>query len=179
MAITSGNYVCRKKGAKGAMLRAAKYYTFRDGPDLRSRQWYSRDAALSYDELRQEVAEHAQTYGYSYRLVLSTKEARVSIDDYRATLGERFDHYYLIEHDNTDHPHAHVIGFTKKMLKGQEFSAMRERLAERECAAELGRAAQRDRAQEGQDYDNYSNGLGAAHDGLAAPRQREHDRGLG
>lgn len=164
MAIANGNYVCRKKGAKGAMLKAAKYYTFREGPDLRSRQWYSKDdRALSYDELRQEVAEHAQTFGYSYRIVLSTKEARVSIDDYRATLGERFDHFYLIEHDNTDHPHAHVIAFTKKLLKGQEFGAMRERLAERERAAELEQAAQRDQA----------------HDGPAAPRQREQDMGLG
>lgn len=164
MAITNGNYVCRKQGAKKAMLRAAKYYTFRDGPDLRSRQWYSKgDRSLSYDELRAEVEEHAQTYGYSYRLVLSTKAARVAIDDYRATLGERFEEYYLIEHDNTDHPHAHVIGFTKKMIKRQEFSAMRERLAERERAAELEQAAQLDQT----------------HDGPAPRRQREDDRGLG
>jgi hypothetical protein len=131
MAIANGNYVCRAKGAKGAMLKAAKYYTFHEGPDQRSRQWYSKDVALSYDELAERVKEHTQSYGYSYRIVLSTKDARVSIDDYRATLGDRFAEYYLIEHDNTDHPHAHVIVFTKKKLKGQEFVQMCARLAER------------------------------------------------
>lgn len=165
MAIANGNYVCRAKGAKGAMLKAAKYYTYREGPDLRSRQWYSQDGALSYDELTECVKEHAQAYGYSYRIVLSTKEARVSIDDYRDTLGDRFGEYYLIEHDNTDHPHAHVIAFTKKMLKGQEFTAMRERLAERERAAELEQAAQRDQAQD--------------RDGPAPHQVQDNDYGLG
>jgi hypothetical protein len=151
MAIIKANYVTRAKGAVKRMGRAANYYTHREGQDRAARQWYGKEGgALGYDQVREEIREHARTYGYSYRVVLSTaaRDLDVGVEGYRQVLGERFDHYYLIQHHNTDYPHCHVIGFTKSLLKRDELTQMRERLVEREQERGAERAQERDQAQE-------------------------------
>ncbi len=132
MAIIKASYQTRAKGTKGVM-DSHRYYSYREGPDLAQRQWYDRDGrALDFDQVREEMRERAQHYGYTYRITLSTAEAELSPDDYRTVLGEQFPEYYLIEHANTEHPHAHVMAFGKQTVKRDELASMRERLSERE-----------------------------------------------
>ena len=92
MAIIKANY--RARGAKQggetvkAMGRAAKYYTFREGPDVAGRGWRTADGRqVEYDEARELIRDGARTHGYSYRIVLSTKEADIGEEGYRAVLG--------------------------------------------------------------------------------------------
>jgi hypothetical protein len=135
MAIVKTNYVCRKNGAGRAMQKSVHYYTFRAGEDQRSRQWYAKDGRpLDYKTVEQEIGEHSQTYGYSYRVMISTKDqdARLDASDYQNALGDRFAEYYFIQHDNTEHPHAHAIAFTKKQLSKGDLEQFRDRVSTRE-----------------------------------------------
>lgn len=119
------------------MGRACKYYTYREGADQAQRQWRNVDGeVLSYDRAREEIREQSKTWGYSYRIVLSTEAARIGPEGYQQVLAGRFEHAYFIEHLNTDHPHAHVITFTKKILSRAELKGMREQLRELEQAKE-------------------------------------------
>jgi hypothetical protein len=148
MAIIKASYQTRAKGTKGVM-DSHRYYSYREGPDLAERQWYDRDGrALDFDQAREEIRERAQHYGYTYRITLSTAEAELSPDDYRTVLGEQFPEYYLIEHANTEHPHAHVMAFGKQTVKRDELASMRERLSEREQVREQELVREQARAQE-------------------------------
>lgn len=163
------NYVTRggttAKAAKAAS-RAARYYTFRDGPDQASRIWHTSDGrTASYDAIKGQIRADAKAYGYTYRVVLSTKDADITAEGYRQVLADRFERWYFIEHHNTDFPHAHVIGFRKQLVKKAELQAMREQVAALEQARAQEQAAQRDQAHE--------------HDGPAPRREREQDYGLG
>jgi len=146
MAIVKANYQPRAKGkAVKAMGRACSYYTFREGDDQARRTWHGADGRLlSYDQVREEIREHAREAGYSYRIVLSTKSKAcdIGLEGYQAVLKEQFGDYYLIRHDNTDFPHAHVIAFSSRTLKRAELVQLRERLLEREHARELEREQQ-------------------------------------
>lgn len=134
MAIVKANYVPRKRAVKAAG-RAANYYTFREGRDQAQRVWYDKDGqTMPYADVRSAIREQARTWGYTYRVILSTKEADLPPEDYRAVLGAQFADYYFIQHHNTDHPHAHVIGFTKTRMKRPELKAMLARLQEVEQA---------------------------------------------
>jgi len=132
MAIVKASYQTRSKGTKGVM-DSYRYYSYREGPDLAQRQWYDRDGrALDFAQAKEEIRERAQHYGYTYRVILSTEQARLAPDAYRAVLADQFPEYYLIEHANTEHPHAHVVAFGKKTVPRDALEAMRQRLSERE-----------------------------------------------
>ncbi len=148
MAIIKASYQTRAKGTKGVM-DSYRYYSYREGPDLAQRQWYDRDGrALDFDEAKEEIRERAEHYGYTYRVILSTEEARLSPDEYRAVLADQFPEYYLIEHANTEHPHAHVVAFGKQRVAKDELEVMRERLGEREQVRAQERAQEQERTRE-------------------------------
>jgi len=133
MAIIKANYRARGTKTGGgtvkAMGRAAKYYTYREGADVAERAWQTADGrAVEYDEARELIRDGARTHGYSYRIVLSTKEADIGAEGYHAVLGDRFKDYLFVEHHNTDFPHAHVIAWTSKVLSRAELGAMRGQL---------------------------------------------------
>lgn len=136
MAILKNNHVPRSKGAVKAAGKSAKYYTFREGDDRAGRIWRAKDGRnLDYAEARDIIREHAKTHGYTYRLMISTKDTPLTMDDYRDvmnTLGETWIDYCFIEHRNTEHPHAHVLAWRKTAMSGKEATAMRGQLAERE-----------------------------------------------
>src|SRR5919202_560169 len=70
MAIVKANYLPRGRTARAA----AKYYTFRDGPDRLTRIWHTSDGrAAMYDEVQAELVAGAAAYAYPYRIVLSTQ----------------------------------------------------------------------------------------------------------
>lgn len=79
-----------------------------------------------------EICAQARNHAYTYRLVLSTKEADIGPGGYKEVLGDRFTPYYFVEHHNTDFPHAHVLGYTATKLSKAELIEMRGRLMERE-----------------------------------------------
>ncbi|MBA3947245.1 MAG: hypothetical protein H0X37_22135 [Herpetosiphonaceae bacterium] len=142
----------RAKSTTGAVRSAATYYTYRTGPDhdAGGRSWATGDGrmGLSLDDVRSELREHASASRQVYIFVLSTKAVALAVDDYRATLDGHYDHYYLIEHHNTDHPHCHGIGFREKQFKKAELRTMYDQLGERERSAEQARDRQLERTVE-------------------------------
>src|SRR5919202_329908 len=132
MAVVKANYLRRGTTAQQtarvvkAVRQAAKYYTYREGPDRAQRLWQTSDGrTLSYADVHPELRSAAQTYAYTYRVVLSTKEVDITADGYRAVLADRFASYYFVEHHNTDYPHAHVIGFCQQRINKRELQEMR------------------------------------------------------
>src|SRR5918997_1782418 len=122
MAVVKVNYLTRGK----TVQQAAKYYTFRDGPDLAQRVWHTSDGRVAlYDEVQAEIAAGVAAYAYTYRVVLSTQGVDLGPAGYHQALAGQFERYYFIEHHNTDHPHAHVIGFRNGRVRKAELQAMR------------------------------------------------------
>lgn len=116
-----------------AARQAAKYYTFRDGPDLAQRVWHTSDGrVVLYDAVQVELAAGATAYAYTYRVVLSTLDMDIGAEGYHQVLAGQFERYAFIEHHNTDYPHAHVIGFRTKRMKKPELQALRGTLLELE-----------------------------------------------
>ena len=135
MAIVKANYITRGKRAAKAARQAAKYYTFRDGPDLAQRVWHTSDGrVLLYDVAQAELVAGAQDYPYTYRVVLSTQAVDLGSRGYHQVLAGQFERYYFIEHHNTDFPHAHVIGFRTERMKKVELRSIRGRLLDLEQA---------------------------------------------
>ncbi len=129
MAIVKASYSLRGRNGRTAARRASRaayYYTYRDGPDRDGRVWYANDGRSGpYDRFKADIYAQAQTHAYTYRILLSTTAADVGPADYQAVLGERFAHYYFVEHHNTAYPHAHVIGYTATKLSRSDLNAMR------------------------------------------------------
>src|SRR5687768_10815260 len=90
---------------------------------------------MSYAAVHAAVAEHAACSAYTYRLVVSTKDADVGVDGYRQALTRQFDRFYLIPHHHTAYPHAHVIGFRTQRASKDELTALRTRVLTLEQAA--------------------------------------------
>jgi hypothetical protein len=128
VAIIRANYLAQGPKAATAAKRAVRYYTYRDGPDRSARQWYDADGqAMPYESVQAAVAEHAASYAYTYRMVVSTKDADLGVEGYRQVLARQFDHFFLITHHNTPYPHAHVIGFRTARASRDELHALRAR----------------------------------------------------
>ena len=132
MAIVKASYIRRGRTGQQAAKKtrqAAKYYTFRSGPDRLTRIWHTSDRRTgTYADLSAEMAASATAYAYTYRVVLSTKEADITADGYHQVLAGRFECYYFIEHHLTAFPHAHVIGFRSARIKKAELQALRGRV---------------------------------------------------
>ena len=128
MAIIRANYLAQGPKTAAAAKRAVRYYTYRDGPDRSARQWYDADgqAVPLRRRCRPPWRSTRRRYAYTYRVVVSTKDADLGVDGYRQVLARQFDHYYLIAHHNTPYPHAHVIGFrTAARVQGRVARAAR------------------------------------------------------
>ena len=133
------------RGPAGNLRRGVRYYTFREEPAHphgRPRVWHAHDGrTLDYAAARVEIPAGAQDAPYTYRLVLSTKDAPLTPEDYAAVL-ERggFDRWYFTQHHGGDHPHAHGVAFATRLRRRDELNAVRvalgdhERARERECS---------------------------------------------
>jgi hypothetical protein len=144
MAIVKANYLPRGRTARAA----AKYYTFRDGPDRLTRIWHTSDGrAALYDEVQAELAAGAAAYAYTYRMVLSTQAVDLGPAGYHQALAGRFEHYYFIEHHNTAYPHAHVIGFRHTRVQKAELQDLRRQVHELEQARAQDQQHERSQAQ--------------------------------
>jgi len=153
VAIVKANYL--RGGAPGTAARvrgAAGYYTWRPADGLErgaGRTWYAaaeHDGAvreLDPRAARAEIVSGAEGAAYTYRLVLSTREAELAPADYAAVLDRHFDTWYFTLHHEEEHPHAHAIAFADARLDVDDLRDLREQLAERELgrerALELGR----------------------------------------
>ena len=91
------------RGPAGNLRRGLRYYTFREEPAHprgRPRVWHADDGrALDYAAARAEIPAGAREAPYTYRLVLSTKEAPLTPADYAAVLDRGgFDRWYFTQH---------------------------------------------------------------------------------
>jgi hypothetical protein len=135
MAILKAHYLPQAQSER--ISRSVDYYTWREGADDQPRTWHDQDGReLGYDAAKEEVAEHASEASYTYRIVLSTRDAQLDPEHYAAVLKEQFDDFYLTAHHAGDHPHAHAIAFSDHRLNAGELGEMREHLHEFEIKRE-------------------------------------------
>ena len=128
MAVVKMNYLTRGTKALQTLRQAARYYTFRNGPDQAARLWHTSDGRVTgYSTVQAEITAAMQASAYTYRIVISAKDADLTAAGYHVVLAGQFDRYYLIEHHNTAMPHAHVIGFRKELVSKAEVQAIRVR----------------------------------------------------
>ncbi len=133
MAVVKANYNRRGTQAVKTTWKAAKYYTFRSGPDLAQRVWHTSDGRVAlYDTVEAEIAAGARAYPYTYRVVLSTQAVDLGAAGYHQVLAGQFERYYFIEHHNTEFPHAHVIGFRNQPIRKAALQAIRGKVLELE-----------------------------------------------
>jgi hypothetical protein len=148
MAIVKANYITRGKTAAKALKQArqaASYYGFRKGPDRAGRIWHAEDRrTLLHADVSVQIAAGATDYPYTYRLVLSTSDVDIGAEGYHQVLAGHFEHYYFVEHHNTNYPHAHVIGFRQRLVRKGELQAIRGKLVEVEQAREQQLQQERD-----------------------------------
>jgi hypothetical protein len=135
MAIVKANYL--PQAQSGRIGRSVAYCTWREGADQQPRSWHDQDGReLHYDTAKDEVAEHAWEASYTYRIVLSTRDAALDPEHYAAVLNEHFDDFYLTTHHAGEHPHSHAIAFSDHRLSAGELGEMREHLHELEIERE-------------------------------------------
>jgi hypothetical protein len=130
-AVQKANYVKQGAGARMKMLDSARYYTYRAGLERDERTWRDQDGqVVSYEQVRAGISEAAEQYTYSYRMVLSPG-GPASPELYREHLAGMFDRYYVINHDNTEHAHVHVIGFRDTTLRREQLRQQQQELTRR------------------------------------------------
>jgi hypothetical protein len=135
MSIVKANYLSQAQS--GRIGRSVAYYTWREGADQQPRTWHDQDGRLlPYEAAKHEVAEHASEASYTYRIVLSTRDATLEPEHYAAVLNEHFDEFFLTTHHAGSHPHAHVIAFSDHRLGADELGEMRGHLHELEIGRE-------------------------------------------
>ena len=133
------------RGPAGNLRRGLRYYTWREEdahPHGRPRVWHAHDGReLDYAAAKAEIPAGAQEAPYTYRLVLSTKDAPLTPEDYAAVLDRGgFDRWYFTQHHGGDHPHAHGVAFAARLRGRDELNAVRAALGDRERARERDRA---------------------------------------
>ncbi|HEU5422238.1 MAG TPA: hypothetical protein VFU72_01760 [Nitrolancea sp.] len=139
MAITKANYLkANSAGVRDRLARSIRYYTWRGsgeraGRRTQPRGWVRDDGrALPWLAVRDCAGAEVAVYRYCYRIVLSTRETPLGFADYQAALGTRFARWYLVQHHDGGHPHAHVIAFTERRLGRGDLAGQRARLLARE-----------------------------------------------
>jgi hypothetical protein len=130
-AVQKANYVKRGAGARTKLLDSARYYTYRAGLEREQRTWRDQDGqVVSYADVRAGISAAAEQYTYSYRMVLSPG-GPASPELYQHHLAGMFDRYYLINHENTEHAHVHVIGFRNTTLRRGQLREQQQQLTRR------------------------------------------------
>lgn len=124
-------------------------YCSRDNTGRERGTWYSPDGRTSEHEVHEWAREQAHEHDYMYTLILSAEqEAKLTEHDFQEIMAKDsvFNDWRLIMHTNTANRHAHVITFTDKPLKREQFTqwreATRERIAEHEQEHQLVQGAQ-------------------------------------
>lgn len=134
MAIVKANY--KPRARVGRIGRSVTYYTRRQDPD-RPNAWRAADGqVLDYDQVWHQVTDRAHEASYTYRIMLSTRDVELDVDDYARVLDGQFAEWYLTTHHQGDHPHAHAIAFSDHRLGVLDLCEMRHELAELELARE-------------------------------------------
>ena len=77
--------------------------------------WYGENGrSVHHDQVMGWVAQQGKSHRYTHQLILSVKDAHLSPAAYGQALqveGAPFAEWRLVVHQDTDHPHAHVIAF--------------------------------------------------------------------
>jgi hypothetical protein len=140
VAIVKANY--RNRASVGRIGRSVTYYTWREDRYHPGRWQASDGRPLEYEQVWREVTDRAHEAGYTYRVMLSTRDVELDADDYARVLDGQFADWYLTAHHAGDHPHAHAIAFSDHRLGVRDLQEMRAELAELELGRE--RALERD-----------------------------------
>ncbi len=155
MAIARAQYTkTRTKTNRNVSQNAARkvrYCTYERNSREQRGIWYGPDGAQSYPAVRAWAREESQSHKYVYELLLSVREGvEARPEDFRRVMeaDDRFEDWRLIEHENTDNRHAHVVVFTDKTLRRNEVMQWQRETCQR--LAEVERQYERQMQQEQQ-----------------------------
>jgi len=103
---------------------------------------------MDYEQVWHEVTDRAHEAGYTYRVMLSTRDVELDTDDYARVLSGQFGEWYLTTHHAGAHPHAHAIAFSDHRLNVRDLREMRAELADLELTRERALEPELDTARE-------------------------------
>ena len=149
-AIVRGERIANRGPGGGRSYAAVRgllnYLAFGRYADHLGRSPAQRSPWLDHNEQKQSHEEvlgwakekvHRYGYGYTYQLLLSTREGGLETADYNRVLKEGsalsgIQEWIYTVHEDTDHQHAHAILFRKEKLSGEQYrkwqAAMQEGL---------------------------------------------------
>lgn len=149
-AIVRGERIANRGPGGGRSYAAVRgllnYLAFGRYADHLGRSPAQRSSWLDHNEQEQSQEEvlgwakekvHRYGYGYTYQLLLSTREGGLETADYNRVLKEGsalsgIQEWIYTVHEDTDHQHAHAILFRKEKLSGEQYrkwqAAMQEGL---------------------------------------------------
>lgn len=109
--------------------RAALYYAYGRDPQARLEgrlrgQWLAPDGRpRSQEAVMAWIREQSMSHRYTFQGLLSVPQGVLTGADFNEALqkGGQEKEWRLIAHDDTRHPHAHVLWFGDKRLNKQDF----------------------------------------------------------
>jgi hypothetical protein len=149
-AIVRGERIANRSPGGGRSYAAVRgllnYLAFGRYADHLGRSPAQRSPWLDHNEQKQSHEEvlgwakekvHRYGYGYTYQLLLSTRDGGLETADYNRVLTEGsalsgMGEWIYTVHEDTDHQHAHAVLFRKEKLSGEQYrkwqAAMQEGL---------------------------------------------------
>ena len=149
-AIVRGERIANRGPGGGRSYAAVRgllnYLAFGRYADHLGRSPAQRSPWLDHNEQKQSHEEvlgwakekvHRYGYGYTYQLLLSTRDGGLETADYNRVLTEGsalsgMGEWIYTVHEDTDHQHAHAVLFRKEKLSGDQYrkwqAAMQEGL---------------------------------------------------
>lgn len=129
----------RPSGAKAKQAMAYyEYGSSNDNPERQSRgQWVnSRGEAELYGNVVDWAVSAAKEKTYTYQLMLSSRDVKIEPQAFVKAMNAgaektgEFSDFHLIVHDDTNHTHAHVVGFRSKVMSKKELATWKEAVSE-------------------------------------------------
>ena len=111
--------------------RSVHYYSRGVARDQEAERgiWYTPDGNTeSSAEVERWASEQALDNKYTYQIVLSLRDGQVDEHTFLEAMkdGGVFTDFRLIQHRDSRHDHAHIMGFRPKVLRKREFDQFRQ-----------------------------------------------------
>jgi hypothetical protein len=117
-------------------------------------EWCSSRGPEQHSNVINWAVQNAENHTYTYTMILSLKDGQMEPEDFQKAMDQagkdHFNDYRLIVHYDTDHDHAHVVGFRDKTMSRADFNQFRLSLRNELGQLENQRIQEKDQRQEQQ-----------------------------
>lgn len=91
--------------------------------------WHSPQGPDDHANVINWAVQNAENHTYTYTMILSLRDGEMEPEDFQKAMNiagrNHFNDYRLIVHYDTEHDHAHVVGFRDKTMSRQDFNQFR------------------------------------------------------